>query len=42
MKRIKWPGRLFWNIVKVDKNTIKRMVLHPDYSAPTGWDAMAW
>jgi len=43
MKQIKLPVNLFWNIVKADKNTIKkRMVLRPDYSVPAGWGAMAW
>ncbi len=43
MKQIKLPVNSFWNIVKADKNTIKkRMVLRPDYSVPAGWGAMAW
>lgn len=36
MKQIKLLVNSFWNIVKADKNTIKRVVLRPDYSAPAG------
>ena len=43
MKQIKLLVNSFWNIVKADKNTIKkRMVLRPDYGAPASWGAMAW